>query len=196
MRVAAGTPGASHDTRATIMLILVLGGSLALNVRLGWKLRGLESTVAGLRTPYRLPSGVTLPPIPATDLGGKPAVITYAGYPPTVLYVFAPPCRWCARNLANIQALASARGGTYRFVGLSLSDTGLREYVAANNLRFPVYTRVAPEAIRALRLGGTPHTLVVSSEGKLLKNWVGAYGNDLQREIERYFDVRLPGLAR
>ena len=143
-----------------------------------------------------MPVGRGVPSIHVTDLEGKQAVISYAGYPQTVLYVFVPPCRWCARNLANVQALARAGGKTYRIVGLSLSDENLKEYVARSGVEFPVYSHLAPEAIGALGLGSTPQTLVVSPEAKLLRNWTGAYSGDLQAEVERYFGVRLPGLTQ
>jgi len=46
----------------------------------------------------------------------------------------------------------------------------------------------------AYKVGGTPNTLVISPEGRVLKNWRGAYMDDLQREVEQYFEVELPGI--
>ncbi|HKV23641.1 MAG TPA: hypothetical protein VJN93_03530 [Candidatus Acidoferrum sp.] len=185
-----------QDARAALVLILVLTGSLALNVRLGWKVNKLEGLLAGSSLVSRLALGAAVPSIRATDLEGNQTIITYSGHPPTVLYVFVPPCGWCARNQANIRALVRTRGKVYRFVGLSLSDEHLKEYVAKSGIEFPVYSHLAPEAVSELGLGSTPQTLVVSSEGKLLGNWTGAYGDDLRPEIEKYFGVDLPGLTK
>lgn len=185
-----------RDSGAAITLILVLAGSLALNVRLSWRLNKAESLLARSSPVSRLAVGAMVPPIPAVDLEGKPTTISYAGYPPTVLYVFVPPCEWCGRNQANIQALARERGKTYRFIGLSLSDDHLKQYVTKNGITFPVYSRLDSEAISALGLGSTPQTLVVSPEGKLAGNWTGAYGGPLQAEVEKYFGMQLPGLTK
>jgi hypothetical protein len=42
---------------------------------------------------------------------------------------------------------------------------------------------------------GTPRTLVVSREGKVVATWFGAYGGDLRRKVEEYFQLSLPGLS-
>ena len=86
-------------------------------------------------------------------------------------------------------------GDRYRFVGLSLTDKAVSEYVITHSLDFPVVV-VSGETRAALRLGGTPQMLVVSEKGKLLKNWIGAPQDDLETEIEEYLGVQLPGLTQ
>ena len=60
--------------------------------------------------------------------------------------------------------------------------------------QFPVYTDLAAKSVVAYRLGGTPDTLVVSSDGTLLRHWKGAYSGSNKQEIEEYFAITLPGL--
>jgi thioredoxin-related protein len=115
---------------------------------------------------------------------------------PTVLYIFSPACVWCNRNLENIKTLAHERGNSYRFIGLSLSDDKLKEFVEARQLNFPVYKNLSPESARLLGIEGTPQTIIVSHEGKVLKNWAGAFGPDLQPEVENFFDLHLPGVSQ
>ncbi|MGE0887721.1 MAG: hypothetical protein AB7P14_29725 [Blastocatellales bacterium] len=57
-----------------------------------------------------------------------------------------------------------------------------------------IYKQPTEEAIEQLGLGSTPQTIVISPEGKVLKNWVGAYGSS-KPEIEAYFGVQLPGIT-
>ena len=38
-------------------------------------------------------------------------------------------------------------------------------------------------------------TIVVSPDGKVLQNWVGAYTEVRQSEVEKFFEVSLPGLT-
>lgn len=109
--------------------------------------------------------------------------------------VLSPSCIWCERNRKNIDELTKAKGKDSRFVGLSLSGEQLKEYVEEHHLNFPVYTGLKSDAIQALGLGGTPQTIVISPEGLVLKNWPGAYREQTQREVEDYFQVRLPGLV-
>jgi len=143
-----------------------------------------------------LPVGSQVEPIKATRLGGHQEVISYqnTSQQPTVLYVFTPPCSWCARNLDNVKALVDKESDQYRFVGLSLSEEGLAQYTAKNDLHFPVYSGLSTEAKQAYKLSGTPQTIVVSPEGIVLKNWMGAYVGDQKSQLEAFFHVTLPGV--
>ena len=42
--------------------------------------------------------------------------------------------------------------------------------------------------------GGTPQTLLLDPQGKILKNWRGAYQGSLRKEVERVLALSLPGL--
>jgi hypothetical protein len=94
----------------------------------------------------------------------------------------------------NMRALVENAGNRYRFVGLSLSSDQLVDYVKENNLEFPMYTDLPILAMREYKLGGTPQTLVVSPKGQVTRIWSGAFAEDLQKEVEEYFSVKLPGI--
>jgi peroxiredoxin len=183
--------------RAIWALTIMLGVSLVTNLLLAYKIKRLNESLEALTAPPpALQIGVTVAPIKAHGLDGQPAVISYAGgAQPIVLYVFTPQCSWCARNLANLKTLLAQKQGAYRFVGLSLTDKDLNEYVAKNQLSCPVYFNPAEEALREYKLGSTPQTIVISSEGKVLKNWVGAYTGEQQMEVEQFFGISLPGIT-
>jgi peroxiredoxin len=101
---------------------------------------------------------------------------------------------WCARNLDNLKTPADQKGEDYRFIGISLSKEGLEKYVAEHQLTFPIYTDISKEAGEAYKMGGTPQTVVISPQGKVLQNWPGAYAGDQKSQVEKYFDLRLPGI--
>ena len=113
---------------------------------------------------------------------------------PTVLYVFTPPCHWCERNMDNIKELVARKGDEFRFIGISLAKEGLPDYVAKNGLAMPVFTELSDETKKAYGIGSTPHTIVVSPEGKVLQSWTGAYTGDKQKQVEGFFGIQLPGL--
>ena len=178
--------------RPDAFLLLLLVASLSLNVYLGWKVKqgGVKRDTA------KAVSGMKLDPITAVDLDGKPFTIAYNGInKPTVFYVITPSCIWCRRNQANVNKLAEAKANDFRFVGISLAESGLKEYVEEHHLRFPVYARLPAETVESLGLGSTPQTIVVSPEGEILKVWNGAYIEDLRPEVEAYFGIQLPGLT-
>ncbi len=173
-------------------LLLLLVASLSLNVYLGWKVkRGnvQDDTV-------KLSPGMKVDPVTAVGLDGKLVTISYNGTnKPTVFYVITPSCIWCRRNQTNIDTLAETKANDFRFVGLSLAEAGLKEYVEEHHLKFPVYARLTAETIQSLGLGGTPQTIIVSPEGEILKVWAGAYVDSLRSEVEAYFGMQLPGLT-
>jgi peroxiredoxin len=175
--------------------ILLMLASVSLNVVLArrlWLFTHLQSIRAAERL---LKVGTTVPPIAAKRLDGQLAVISYQSTEQaTVLYIFTPPCSWCARNMDNLKALLDKERGHYRFIGLSLSEETLGEYVAKNDLKLPVYSGLSPETLKTYKLGSTPQTIVISPEGKVLQDWAGAYVGDQKSQVEAFFHVTLPGI--
>ena len=177
-------------------LLLVLLASLCLNVYLGWKVKQVRTTSSIQQNIVSLSPGTKIDPVTAVGLDGKQHTISYeATDKPTVLYVLSPSCIWCERNKENVDQLAQLKGNEFRFIGLSLAESGLKEYMERHHLKFPMYTGLTSETIDSLGLGGTPQTIVISPEGRVLKNWRGAYTEHLQPELEAYFGIRLPGLT-
>jgi len=185
-----------------VVTISLLISSVVLNVMLANKTRRLgallltfKAKVLAVKAEQSLVPGALLPPIEARDLDGHPKLVEYnSGDLPTVLYVFTPPCSWCAKNVSNLKTLAEKTKGRYRVIGLSLSANNLREYMNKYGFEFPVYTDLSPKVVLSYRLGGTPQTLLVSDDGKLVREWKGAYMGPTKKEIENYFGLELPGV--
>jgi len=185
-----------HARRADAFLLFLLLTSLSLNVYLGWKVQQRKTTSIIHQNTFSLSPGMEVDPVTAVGADGMQHTISYgATDKPTVFYVLSPSCVWCERNKANIEKLTELRGNDFRFIGLSLAEPGLKEYMEGHHLSFPMYTRLTSETIESLGLGSTPQTIVVSAEGRVIKNWTGAYGKQMQPEVEAYFGIRLPGLT-
>lgn len=173
----------------TLVLLII---SVGLNVVLARRSKALSNALLNTKAEHALTVGSTLPPIEASDLKHNLQIIDYDSTTlPTVFYVFSPQCGWCTKNAPNLRVLAKSIKGRYRLLGLSLSSAGLNEYVATHGMDFPIYTDLSAKSVVAYRLGGTPTTLVVSADGKLLREWKGAYMGQQQNEIEEYFGVSL-----
>jgi peroxiredoxin len=169
--------------------------SVALNALLAHKVRIINNAQSARLANYLLKVGTIAPPIIAKRLDRAQEIISYHDTnQATVLYIFTPPCTWCARNMDNFRTLLDKESGHYRFIGLSLSDEALHQYVAKNDLNLPVYSSLSPETLKTYKLGSTPQTIVISSEGKVLQDWAGAYVGHQKSQIEAFFHVALPGL--
>lgn len=186
-----GSPVRSN--RPDVFVMLLLAVSLSLNVYLGLRLR--LGTSADRQT-AKLSPGMQVAPVSAVDADGKPLTISYnSSDKPIVFYVISPSCIWCRRNQANIDKIAETKANDFRFIGLSLAESGLKDYIEEHRMKFPVYAGVTKETVSALGLSGTPQTIVVSPEGKVLKMWSGAYIEQLQPDVEAFFGIQLPGLT-
>jgi peroxiredoxin len=201
MATSEGGAVATHEVpqrgcdKALTAIAIVLVVSVALNVMLAHKIRSLKYGQSARITENQLKVGAAVPPIPVMRLDGQPETIRYQGTnQATVLYIFTPPCGWCARNMDNFKTLVDKERDQYRFIGLSLSEKTLQAYVAKNDMGLPVYSGLSPETLKAYELGSTPQTVVVSPDGRVLQDWVGAYVGDQKSQVEAFFHVSLPGL--
>jgi len=176
-------------------LILLLACSLVLNVALMRRNANLVDRVERVKNEGRLSPGASVPAISAHDQAGQLVKVSVTGTAlPTLVYVFSPTCGWCAKNIENLKTLGSGMKGKYNVLGLSLTSEHLAEYIKSNALTFPVYSDPMPTVVSAYHLGGTPQTIVISPDGKVVKSWYGAYVGPAQVEVETFFAIHLPGL--
>jgi hypothetical protein len=173
-----------------IFFWMLLAASVALNLMQSQR---LHSASEGRE---RLPRiGVVVQPIDARTADAQLAHIAYASERvPTILYYFSPRCGWCERNWDSVAALQRATGGRYRFVAVTTAGEAERRERAAG-LPVPTYWRLSDDDRRAYQLSGTPHTLVISTEGRVINSWPGAYIGGTKTKLERYFQVSLPGVS-
>lgn len=189
--IANKTPPFRH-----LLVFCLLALSAITNLLLVGKVRELRSTITALKSEHSSTPGTRLPPLTAQDMSGQSVTIRFDEIQvPTLLYVFSPSCGWCRKNEDNISSLASQAGDSIRIIGLTLSTDGLTEYVAD---RFPPVKVIRPDSqtMTAYKLSGTPETILVSSDGIVLRVWKGAYSDSTKRELEAYFHVKLPGLRQ
>ena len=198
MRIAVDNEDQRQPDEGTtfnpIIVVSLLLASLFLNIFLARKISRLNAAIEAMKSEERLQVGTRVPPLEGHSVEGTPQRLDYGDVKvPTVLYVFTPQCVWCARNIHNFRALIASSGPRYRIVGISLSKDNLKQYLERENLALTVFTDLPESARINYRFGGTPTTIVVSPEGKVLRVWMGAYSDPNRDEIERYLGVQLPG---
>lgn len=150
MELTKRTPGIHSATVAAVLL-----ASVALNVTPAYRVRAFAYG-RNAAPAHELKVGTAVPSIEPKRLVGRQESISYGSTnQSTVLYVVAPGCIWCARNMDNFKTLLKREGDDYRFVALSLSDEGLAEYVQKNGLQLPVYSGPSNETKKGLQaIGG------------------------------------------
>lgn len=178
------------------LMVTLLLGSASINVLLALKVKSEQRKVEIVKEENRLQIGRVVPNITGKSPEGVPTEINFPDMKrPTILYVFTPTCIWCKRNFNNMMVLHHGVEKQYAFIGVSLTQDGIREYVAQHAIDYPVVGDI-PEATKLIyRMGGTPSTIVISADRKVLKVWIGVYSGALKKEIEQYFKVQLPGLT-
>jgi len=190
-------PGRIAALLGNPVMSLLLVISIGMNCVQYWKIDGLKDSIVQLKSEEGLKVNTSVPPIVAHDINGGNATVAYADSTlPTVLYVFTPQCRWCKKNIPNLKVLENSSGKTYRLVGLSLTNTGLKQYVNDEHLQFPIYSDLDSATLAVYHLGGTPTTIVVSPQGKVKGVWSGAYQQGIKEQIEKSLSVSLPGCCQ
>ena len=177
-------------SRPDLVLLTLLALSLAGNVYL-YRTRGMA---AGAPPIQELKQGQTVPVLRGRGLDGRDVTLDFKTRE-AVLYVFAPKCGWCERNLANAQSLARAVAPTHDFWAIALDAENLPDYLQRRDLRWRVVSDLPADLRAAYGLGVTPQTIVVGRNGRILKTWSGAYTSEMERQIESYFGIDLPGLT-
>jgi hypothetical protein len=160
-----------------------LAGSIALNIFLAHR-------ILSAPTPHTLEAGSKLPSLAVRDLAGISTEIRAGGLP-LIVYFFDESCVWSERNVEDIKVLERKTRGRYRLVGISLSNNDLRQYMDRHGLVFPVYIRPAALAFEPFRIQGTPQTVLISAEGRIIANWTGAYMDEIRRSIQETLAIQL-----
>jgi hypothetical protein len=171
--------------------------SVTVNVLQVVEIRSVNSSLRRARAGHREREivGTRARSLSVHDLAGRPITLPVAAPGKmTVVYVFSPRCGWCRRNLANLRALIGASGSKYDFLPISLNEAGLQKYWSEAGLAGPVYANPSRDTQDAYGLGATPQTIVVGSDGRVARNWKGAYTGRLLTEVSELLDVQLPGL--
>ncbi|MCC7307880.1 MAG: TlpA family protein disulfide reductase [Acidobacteria bacterium] len=188
-------PNSRQNFFLLLSILALLCASVALNVALATKLRSLTTKLSTLESESRAEGTLVPDQVEVKNLDGEIVAIPFSKDRHTIVYVFSPSCAWCEKNLANFSTLYEKNKGKFDFLGISSSSKNIRTYADSHGLDFPVFTSPSLETIDALKLGGTPHTIVVSNERSILKSWKGAYLGSTKSEIEAYFDLELPGVS-
>lgn len=182
--------------KTVILFVLLVSALLLLNASLIIQNRSLRASV-GTRSTVLHPGNI-VPSLSGTDLDGKDFTLSYNNDPrKVVLLVFSPRCGFCTRNMPNWKALLqSLDRQSYRIVAVSIISDGVKEYVSQQKLTdVPIIAEVDPKSRVSYEMNETPETILIDSDGKVEKLWIGLFGPDERSEIEQSFGLKLPQIT-
>ncbi len=179
--------------RVDAIVLLILCGSVGLNVYLGIERARAPLVARAAEGPALIKAGVQAPAFEGMSAAGKPISLSFQDSSrDTLLYVYSPTCHWCERNISNIRAIVKSRPDL-RVVGVSLAKPG--NDPMAEKIGFETIVHPTTQTASAYGLGATPSTVLVSRDGKVLRAWSGAYTGPLGSEVSKVLAVNLPGLV-
>jgi hypothetical protein len=144
-------------------------------------------------------AGSKVADIVGRDLAGNPFSLKYSdSSTPTVVYY---PCGFKPQEM-DFSTVVAQKRDTFHFVvvfwdrATPEANAWVERYVADMK---PSWDGVAVDVVKvskslveALSLGGCPRTYVISTEGKVVQNWLGEWGGSTRNQVEQFFAVRLP----
>ncbi|MGH9913919.1 MAG: peroxiredoxin family protein [Pyrinomonadaceae bacterium] len=116
----------------------------------------------------------------------------------TILLIFSPHCGYCTENMPNWKLLIEKLDPKlYRIVATSIFADGVKEYAEKYRLNsLPVIAEIDPRNRVEYEMSVTPETIVISSEGKVEKIWIGLLQEKEMSEIEDYLQVNLSSTSK
>jgi peroxiredoxin len=141
-----------------------------------------------------LKEGTIVPAISGLDLNGNKISLNYQDDPrKAIMLVFSPRCAYCTENMPNWQTIAqSIDQKQYRIMAVSTTRDGVNEYVAKNGFPdVPIIADVEPKSRVTYDMNVTPQTILIDSQGRVEKIWVGLIQPDEQTEVKRFLGLNL-----
>jgi peroxiredoxin len=180
--------------RGAILLVLVILTLLVLNASLIIQNRTLRSLETANKRSVVLKEGSIVPALSGLDLNGNKISLNYGDDPrKAVMLVFSPRCGYCTQNMPNWQSIAqSLDPKLYRIVAVSTTAEGVKEYVAKNSFpNVPLIADVEPRGRVSYEMNVTPQTILIDSQGRVEKIWVGLLQPDDQTEVKQFLGLKL-----
>ena len=176
-------------SRIDRVLLSLLGVSLAFNIAQHGLPMWISERIGAVDAPPPSPLvGRTVRPVTVKTIDGAEERLEYEGLS-TILYVLSPQCNWCRANTPVITDLARQRADEYRFIGLSMTGSGLTDYLEAEPLPFPVYVIPNPfDTIwEDMNLGATPYMVAVGPDATIEGAWPGALYRQNRAAVREFF---------
>lgn len=148
--------------------------------------------------PAQLNVGEKVPPIIGRDLNGQPVSVTYTGIEGTrVLLYFTPSCGYCSEQFPYWrQVIKNAEPSKLEVIGI-LADTedrsGVADYLRSVDCQDLPVILVPKSLFKDYKLVSTPTTLVIGSDGRVRRAWLGEWNPSMLAAAVAEFGFPISG---
>jgi thiol-disulfide isomerase/thioredoxin len=165
--------------------LMTSGPGPFLRTELGQRLLGEAISASAPKPPAGVgvaSRGEAIPAIELPDLGGRPTTLSLlqAGRP-MLVNVWASWCGPCIEEMPELQRFAAAQGPAgVHVVGIALDDeANVRDFLEKIPVSYPILIDAPGPADAGVRLGNPrgvlPYSILVSPDGRLLKQRIGPF---------------------
>lgn len=123
-----------------------------------------------------------LPPYSYTNAQGENVTLAFPAGSKTLLHFWATWCVPCVKELPLLDQLAGQlqqnEPNEWRVIAVSLDSnaTAVKTFLQRHNIKnLGADIDLTLQAMRALKIGGLPTTLIIDDQGRELKRYVGDY---------------------
>jgi peroxiredoxin len=186
--------GYTISKKGTILLIVLVLTLLVLNVSFIIQNRNLRSLTTVTKRSMVLKEGTIVPALSGLDLNGNKINLNYQDDPrKAIMLVFSPRCALCTENMPNWQSIAqSIDPKLYRIMAVSTTSDGVKEYVAKSGFpNVPIISDVEPRSRVTYEMNVTPQTILIDSQGRVEKIWVGLIQPNERTEMKQFLGLKL-----
>lgn len=181
-------------SRTTVVVsVLLLLGLLASNVALIIHIRTLNSSVQNGQT--ALAEGQLMAPVTGIDVSEQKQLFEWGkDNRKTLLMIFSPHCGYCQQNMPNWTAiLQGIDKSAYRVVMISSISEGVKEYIDRYQIKdVPIIVEPEPKVLVDYQMYVTPQTILLGSDGKIERYWIGEITGEQKTHVEQSLNVILP----
>ena len=177
----------SKNLLATITVALLIMNGFLIYQNLNLKAK-LEKPA-----PVQIKEGKILTAFEALDINGKTVKVDYEGNNfKRVLFYFHPTCGWCKKQMPYWNELVSkADSRNFKFTAVTIDDNSeeIKDYINKFGMNsWEVLSMKKADADKS-ELSGTPTTVVLDSQGKVEKVWIGMWRDDELTDAGKYFSI-------
>jgi hypothetical protein len=188
-RMLSGTPSRARTRTEWLAHIALVALIISIAANVGRALT-LKARLASLNPPPAVKAGSVIKELAGKDASGVMRQVQLTGDRPTLVYVSRQGCGWCQRNERNMHAIGLQASTRYRILELSPEGPGPSGEKAYGVERLTV----SEEVLQRIGARGTPYTVLLSPDGRVMETWFGAFGQRTAPSIARALAVELPGL--
>lgn len=108
----------------------------------------------------------------------------------TLLFLLSPKCRPCISEISYWNELFWAlRSEEVEVVGISIGANGLKNYITAHGIWFPVVALADPKVVNDYGMNHLPMTIVISAGGRLEEHFITLDDSRSRGAIETLLEV-------